>query len=370
MFVPRALRLKGVKENQRRKPTQPVESTGSETASEDALVNAMQNATTDLAAPSPAVLSEDHMEGVKVSKKPKQDATKASPEYLAQLVAGVELIFTDHAHQDRDGSKWLEERYRAVDGGEKYIHLTAILEHANISTLKPQATRSHLRQAIQDSSSPTLELCSSGYYVRRQPSTYPAPFVPSNSFAVVGDSGVNFWDQRTIYVEPHIRHLCKTPAKVAHWLKEHGKLRAKWLPVQAVHTLYNSCAFVVLSGSVMHEDQWAKWRAAEKPEDWKIMTKVENLKRTEEYEKLVKESRAGAGKQLNDCMEEDGQNLLQDTSSTGAAGDGEEQAADSKRKTKKRKRKSTAGAADGEADIGAGEVAQGVDADRNIKRRA
>jgi type IV secretory pathway VirB10-like protein len=70
-------------------------------------------------------------------------------------------------------------------------------------------------------------------------------------------------------------------------LKEHGQLKAKWLPVQAVHMLYNSCAFVVLSGSVMHADAWSKWRAAEKPDDWKIMTKVEHTKRTAEYIALL-----------------------------------------------------------------------------------
>jgi hypothetical protein len=64
-------------------------------------------------------------------------------------------------------------------------------------------------------------------------------------------------------------------------------MRPKWLPVQAVHMLYNSCAFVVLSGNVMHEDVWSKWRAAEKPDDWKIMTKVEHTKRTAEYIALL-----------------------------------------------------------------------------------
>lgn len=107
---------------------------------------------------------------------------------------------------------------------------------------------------------------------------------------MVDDEGVSFWDQRTIYVEPHIRHLCKTPAKVAHWLKEHGQIKAKWLPIQAVHTLYNSCAFVVLSGNVMHEDVWRKWRDTGKPDDWKIMTKVEHTKRTREYLQLLKEN--------------------------------------------------------------------------------
>jgi hypothetical protein len=74
---------------------------------------------------------------------------------------------------------------------------------------------------------------------------------------------------------------------VAHWLKEHGQLKQKWLPVQAVHVLYNSCAFVILSGNVTHEDVWTRWRAAEKPDNWKMMTKVEHTKRTAEYIALL-----------------------------------------------------------------------------------
>ncbi|KAF2447282.1 hypothetical protein P171DRAFT_483328 [Karstenula rhodostoma CBS 690.94] len=367
MFVPRALRLKGVKETQKRKPNQPTGSDVTEASNEDALVQAMQNASTNSAAPSPAAQSEEHLNETKASKKPKTTTTTTSSEYLAQLVAGIELIFTDYAHQDKEGAKWLEERYRTVDGEEKFIHLTAILEHPNISTLKPQATQPLLRQALQDIPSSTLDISPSGFYIRRRPSTYPAPFVPPNSFSVVDDEGLSFWDQRTIYVEPHIRHLCKTPAKVAHWLKEHGQLRTKWLPVQAVHTLYNSCAFVVLSGSVMHEDQWGKWRAAGKPEDWKVMTKVENLRRTEEYEKLVRGSRVEAGKQRQGSRGEDGQGDVRDALSAGAAGDDEQAAS----KKKKRKRgKSAAGAAHDEADTEAGEVASSGDGERSIKRRA
>jgi len=51
--------------------------------------------------------------------------------------------------------------------------------------------------------------------------------------------------------------------------------------------LYNSCAFVVLGGSVMHEETWEKWRAFGKPENWKIMTKVEHTRRTAEYVALL-----------------------------------------------------------------------------------
>ena len=128
-----------------------------------------------------------------------------------------------------------------------------------------------------------LELSNNSYYVRRRPTTYPLRFVPSDSFTVVDDNGISFWDQRTIYVEPHTRDLCKTPARVAQWLKAHGQLRDKWLPIQAVPTLFNSCAFVVLSGNVMHEQIWERWRGLDKPECWKVMTKSEHTKRTNEY---------------------------------------------------------------------------------------
>lgn len=111
--------------------------------------------------------------------------------------------------------------------------------------------------------------------------------MPPNSFEIVDDDGLSFWDQRTIYVEPHLRNMCPTPARVAQRLTEHGQLKPKWLPVQAVHTLWNSCAFVVLSGNVMHEGTWNKWREADKPDDWKIMTKVEHTKRTAEYLALL-----------------------------------------------------------------------------------
>jgi hypothetical protein len=125
--------------------------------------------------------------------------------------------------------------------------------------------------------------------VRRKPSSDPLPFVPPNSFDVVNDDGLAFWDQRTIYVEPHIRNLCQTPARVAHWLAEHGELKPKWLPIQAVHMLWNGCAFIVLSGNVMHADAWQNWRDAAKPDDWKVMTKVEHTRRTAEYVKLLQQ---------------------------------------------------------------------------------
>ncbi|KAF1917076.1 hypothetical protein BDU57DRAFT_447504 [Ampelomyces quisqualis] len=276
MFVPRALRLKGVRETRRQKPSKPPPADHSESSRDDALVDAMQGISTD----SP---KEEHIDPAAVSRGPRFTVKPVTSEYLAQLVAGVELIFSDYAHHEEVRAAWLQERYRTVDGGGTFVHLTAILENPHVSTLKPEPTQVLLQQALREHPSHSLELASNGYHVRRNPSSYPPKFLPENSFAKVNDDGLTFWDQRTIYVEPHLRNLCQSPAKVAHWLKAHGQLKTKWMPIQAVHMLYNSCAFVVLSGSVMHADVWSKWRAADKPNDWKIMTKVEHTKRTAEY---------------------------------------------------------------------------------------
>lgn len=181
------------------------------------------------------------------------------------------------------------------------IHLTAVLEHPNIAKLKPEATQILLKQALRTHPSELLEMSQNEYYVRRKPSTNPLPFVPVNSFDIVDDDGLSFWDQRTIYVEPHLRNICPTPARVAQWLADHGELKSKWLPIQAVHTLWNSCAFVVLSGNVMHEGTWSKWRETGKPDDWKIMTKVEHTRRTAEYLALLeKENPRGMRKVPHD----------------------------------------------------------------------
>ncbi|KAF2712706.1 hypothetical protein K504DRAFT_531763 [Pleomassaria siparia CBS 279.74] len=285
MFVPRALRLKGVREPERsRKP--PVKkshikpNTEPETESSiDEVITAMRRTSTSHSTLPPP----EQIESTKAFSGPRYTAPTIPSDYLGKLFCGIELLFTDHAHQHKDGSRWLEKHYRVADGEEKYVHLSAILEHPNISTLKPEATQLLLRQAIQESGSDTLELSESGYLVRRRPSTYPLRFVPSDSFSVFNDDGLSFWDQRTIYVEPHTRDLCKTPARVAYWLKTHGQMKEKWFPIQAVHTIYNSCAFVVLSGNVTHQGVWQKWRELDKPEHWKIMTKVEHTKRTIEY---------------------------------------------------------------------------------------
>jgi hypothetical protein len=167
------------------------------------------------------------------------------------------------------------------------IHLAAILQHPIISSLKPEAHQLILQQALRDHPRKILEVSSNKYFVRRKPSTYPPLFLPNNSFDVVDDEGLSFWDQRTIYVEPHLRHLASTPAKLAYHLEQHGQMRSKWLPIQAVHKLWNNCAFVVLSGSVMRDDIWAKWRAAKQPQHWNIMTKVEHTRRSAEYVALI-----------------------------------------------------------------------------------
>ncbi|CAO2651245.1 Nn.00g095420.m01.CDS01 [Neocucurbitaria sp. VM-36] len=287
MFVPRALRLKGVREHQRPQALKAVAQPPTdrmEICTEDALVEAMEKTSTT----SPAQQLE-HIDSRPVNRGPRFTSKPVTPEYLAQLSAGTELIFTDYAHQEETRAKWLQTHYRIVDEQDRFVHLTAILEHPNISSMRPEASQVLLQQALQSHPSAILEISQNGYYVRRIPASYPPTFLPEKSFEVVDDDGLSFWDQRTIYIEPHLRNLCQTPAKVAYWLQEYGQLRPKWLPIQAVHMLWNSCAFVVLSGSVMHDDTWAKWRAAEKPENWKIMSKVDHTMRTAEYIALLEQ---------------------------------------------------------------------------------
>jgi hypothetical protein len=298
MFVPRALRLKGVQEKQRPKPSKPPPAQRPVLSKDDELVDAMEGISTKSPEPQP-----EHIDPKAIPRGPRFTVKPITPEYIAQLAAGIELIFSDYAHQEEGRSNWLQERYRTVDGEDQCmhctsatqdvltmtadVHLTALLDNINISTLKPEATQVLLRQALRDHPSHLLEIAPNGYHVRRKPSTYPPNFLSHNSFDDYNDDGLSFWDQRTIYIEPHLRNLCQTPAKVSHWLQEHGQLKSKWIPIQAVHTLHNSCAFVVLSGSVMHEDVWTKWRAAERPENWKVLTKVEHTKRTAEYVALL-----------------------------------------------------------------------------------
>ncbi|KAF1830471.1 hypothetical protein BDW02DRAFT_507469 [Decorospora gaudefroyi] len=282
MFVPRVLRLKGLREKARPGTAKPAPKPVADRAQahpDDAPVEARQQTSTN----APAHESEQH-EAKVITKSPRFSAL-----YVAELAAGMELIFSVYAHQEEQRVQWLQRHYRTVDGGETYIHLAAILEHPNITSMKPEANIVLLQQALRDHPSKTLQVSQNGYYVRRSPSSYLPKYLPDNSFEVVDDQGLAFWDQRTIYVEPHARAMCQAPARVAHWLVQHGQLREKWLPIQAVHTLFPSCAFVVLSGSVMHDDIWQKWRETEQPEDWIIMTKVEHTRRDAEYEALLKQ---------------------------------------------------------------------------------
>lgn len=114
MFVPRALRLKGFREAPRKKPPKPPPADHSESSKDAALVDAMQGISTN--SPTP---QEEQIDPTAVSRGPRFTVKPVTPEYLAQLVAGVELIFSDYAHHEEVRAAWLQERYRTVDGEEK-----------------------------------------------------------------------------------------------------------------------------------------------------------------------------------------------------------------------------------------------------------
>lgn len=109
MFVPRAVRLKGVREPERNKSERPAKRARIGNGPE-------QSKTPD------ADLGSTQKEADPNVTKPveKGPATKAAaPEYLAKLISGIELLFTDYAHQDKASAAWLKSHYRDVEGESK-----------------------------------------------------------------------------------------------------------------------------------------------------------------------------------------------------------------------------------------------------------
>jgi hypothetical protein len=43
-------------------------------------------------------------------------ALPITPEFLAQLTTGMEMIFSDYSHQNGSSAEWLKARHRTVDG--------------------------------------------------------------------------------------------------------------------------------------------------------------------------------------------------------------------------------------------------------------
>lgn len=118
MFVPRALRLKGINEARTQKPARKRQADTS-IANTTAGENYLPKETTPTISPSSPAKEQDRFDQKVISRGPSFASTPVTPDYIAQLAAGVELIFTDYALQYPESSTWLRERYRTV-GGEKY----------------------------------------------------------------------------------------------------------------------------------------------------------------------------------------------------------------------------------------------------------
>lgn len=118
MFVPRALRLKGIKEPERHKAAKPPATEDDHAANDDALVDAMQGISTG----SPEA-QQDVASGKELARGPRFTVKPVTPEYIAQLAAGIELIFSDYAHREPARSEWLRKVYRTIDGEQKCASL-------------------------------------------------------------------------------------------------------------------------------------------------------------------------------------------------------------------------------------------------------
>jgi hypothetical protein len=117
MFVPRAVRLKGVKEAPRPKAAKPStnqQASKDVTNSKDALVEAMGETSMN----SPAPQQDTASDAPAPTRGPRFTTKPVTAEYIAQLAAGIQLIFTDYAHQEESRASWLKERYREIDGEE------------------------------------------------------------------------------------------------------------------------------------------------------------------------------------------------------------------------------------------------------------
>lgn len=119
MFVPRTLRLKGVREAPRPKATPDVAEAlppdPLDTINQDALVEAMEKTNTE--SPTPQTEAPAKKRGPRFTIKP------ITPEYLSQLTCGMELIFSDYAHHEKSRLRWLQEHYRTEDGDDKCMYL-------------------------------------------------------------------------------------------------------------------------------------------------------------------------------------------------------------------------------------------------------
>lgn len=150
MFVPRAVRLKGVKELPRPKLSKPSakSQTGkNDTNGRDGLVEAMGDASME----SPTTHQDIAQDAPAPSRGPRFTTKPATPEYISQVAAGIELIFTDYAHQEEERSRWLKKRYRVVDGDENceiYVncaHCVCVLSKLRYTSHSDPRTPLHLK---------------------------------------------------------------------------------------------------------------------------------------------------------------------------------------------------------------------------------
>ncbi|PSN69039.1 hypothetical protein BS50DRAFT_675278 [Corynespora cassiicola Philippines] len=238
-------------------------------------------------------------------------ASGMSSDYLAQVAVGIELLFTDFALQDEKNAAWLASLYRVVEGEMNFVHLSNFVHHPSLATIDPAVTQKSLQQAIKEYGSKYLEMSRDTYYVRRSPNTYPLPFIPANAISVVNEKGLDFWSERTIYVETHARSKkwAKCAPKIAQWLQSHGELRNKWLPIQTVRILDSGGALITLSGNVTHQDIWQKWAKKGKPNGWTLMTKIEYDRRTKEHIKVRQGERSRGSLEKSKRKSEHSQSL-------------------------------------------------------------
>lgn len=108
MFIPRALRLKGVKE----RPKETTSASGERPAKKARIKispGAIDEANTS------RELDQQEQNDTRPARGPTFTTPQVTHEFLGWLVAGMEMIFSDYAYQAEEGAAWLEKHYREVD---------------------------------------------------------------------------------------------------------------------------------------------------------------------------------------------------------------------------------------------------------------
>ncbi len=133
MFIPRALRLKGIREPPRPKS----KSAKKVSQSSPSKAHASNEIVVTEEPPGESTDISPHLDEPKIVKPDSRFTSKnVTSEYIAEVAAGIELIFTDYAHQESERAKWLQDHHRNIDEGDKCTRFNMKFSLVKLMTIR------------------------------------------------------------------------------------------------------------------------------------------------------------------------------------------------------------------------------------------